>query len=204
MSIREEKKEAKRSAILAAAEGLFRARRYDEVTLDQVAKKARVGKGTIYLYFRNKEALFFQMVTEDFESMLKTVEQIAVSDRDIRRRLLDICSETSAFFTARFMFLQIMHHEEQFLRNRQMQSRLKKDRDRLRAALHRVFLDGIRNGVLRNDCPADVMEIALVGAMRFRNMSACETGAAIDLEAMIDLFLQGAAACNKKSKRTVL
>ena len=157
MSIREEKKEAKRGAIIAAAEVLFRVRRYDEVTLDRVAKKARVGKGTIYLYFRNKEDLFFQMVTEDFGGMLKKVEQIAASDLDFRRRLLDICSETSAFFTARFMFLQIMHHEVQFLRNRQMQDRLKKDRCRLRAALQKVFCDGIRAGVLRKDCPVEAM-----------------------------------------------
>ncbi|MGD9873744.1 MAG: TetR/AcrR family transcriptional regulator [Kiritimatiellia bacterium] len=204
MSIREEKKEAKRVAIIAAAEALFRARRYDEVTLDQVAAKAHVGKGTIYLYFKDKEYLFFQMVIEDFGSMLVNVEKIAASDRDIRSRLLAICSTLSAFFNARFVFLQIMHHEEQFLRNRRMQARMKKDRERLRAALQKVFRDGIRTGVLRKDCPVDAMETALVGAMHFRDMTACESGPAVSLEAVVDLFLEGADACNKRGRRTVL
>lgn len=205
MSIREDKKEAKRGAIIAAAEALFRARRYDEVTLDQIAAKARVGKGTIYLYFKSKEDLFFQMTTEDFENMLVRIGEIARSGRDVRSRLLGICSAVSAFFAERFMFLQIMHHEVQFLRNPQMQGRLKKNRKRLREVLHDVFQDGVRKGILRKDCPLEVMECLLVGAMRLRNMTARESGPAVSLDAVVDLFLEGAAnAGNKPGRRTVL
>ena len=39
----------KRAQILDAAEKLFKNKRYHEMTLDLVAKEAKVGKGTIYL-----------------------------------------------------------------------------------------------------------------------------------------------------------
>ena len=58
MMKREKKKEDKRATILKAASDVFKGRRFDEVTLDEIAVRAGVGKGTLYLYFKNKEDLF--------------------------------------------------------------------------------------------------------------------------------------------------
>src|SRR4029077_14558604 len=54
--------EARRAAILAAALEEFTARGYEGARLDDVAKRAGVAKGTIYLYFADKEALFQELV----------------------------------------------------------------------------------------------------------------------------------------------
>ena len=51
----------KRIAIMRAAERLFHNRRFHEVTLEEVAEAAQVGKGTIYRYFADKDDLFFQV-----------------------------------------------------------------------------------------------------------------------------------------------
>jgi AcrR family transcriptional regulator len=65
---------AKRERILRVAARLFARRPYHEVTLDDVAEAARVGKGTLYVYFRSKEALFGAIVDEAFVGVVADIE----------------------------------------------------------------------------------------------------------------------------------
>ena len=51
------KKEERREAILDAAEKLIAENGMAGMTMDQVAKEADVAKGTLYLYFKNKNSL---------------------------------------------------------------------------------------------------------------------------------------------------
>src|SRR5215467_15753715 len=59
---RAERQAQRREAILAAALDEFSARGFAATRLDDVAKRANVAKGTIYLYFRDKETLFQELV----------------------------------------------------------------------------------------------------------------------------------------------
>src|SRR5437588_6507421 len=78
--------EARRAAILAAALEEFTARGYEGARLDDVAKRAGVAKGTIYLYFADKESLFQELVRSMVSPVLGTLEQIPKAD--ISARLL--------------------------------------------------------------------------------------------------------------------
>jgi AcrR family transcriptional regulator len=71
---REEKSAARREAILAAALNEFSARGFAAARLDDVAKRAGVAKGTIYLHFRDKEALFQEIVRSLMGPFVGTVE----------------------------------------------------------------------------------------------------------------------------------
>ena len=59
---REERQAARREAILAAALDEFSARGFAATRLDDIALRAGVAKGTIYLYFEDKESLFHELV----------------------------------------------------------------------------------------------------------------------------------------------
>ena len=65
----------KRQSIMQTAERLFKSRRIHEITLDEVAQKAKVGKGTIYLHFQNKDDLFFQVATSGFDELCGLVRE---------------------------------------------------------------------------------------------------------------------------------
>ncbi len=58
------RKDARPREIIAAALALFVERGYAATRLDEVAHRAGVTKGTVYLYFANKEALFRAVVQE--------------------------------------------------------------------------------------------------------------------------------------------
>ncbi|MGD0643429.1 MAG: TetR/AcrR family transcriptional regulator [Candidatus Bathyarchaeia archaeon] len=55
---KEKEKEQRRELILDAAQRLFFSKQYDEITIEEIAKKAQLAKGTLYLYFKSKEALY--------------------------------------------------------------------------------------------------------------------------------------------------
>ena len=64
-------KESKRDLILEGLENLLPGRRFHEITLDEVARAAQVGKGTIYLYFKDKEALFAELISYQLERLAR-------------------------------------------------------------------------------------------------------------------------------------
>jgi TetR/AcrR family transcriptional regulator len=56
---REEEKDRRRSEILANAEKLYSKHGWDAVTMDQIARSARLSRALVYVYFRDKEDLLF-------------------------------------------------------------------------------------------------------------------------------------------------
>ncbi|HEY8025555.1 MAG TPA: TetR/AcrR family transcriptional regulator [Burkholderiaceae bacterium] len=88
----ERRKDARPQELLAAALDLFVERGYAATRLDDVAANAGVSKGTLYLYFTNKEDLFKAVVREHLLPVLGEAEQAMAqfegSSRDLLRDLL--------------------------------------------------------------------------------------------------------------------
>jgi AcrR family transcriptional regulator len=70
---------ARREAILAAALDEFSSRGFEAARLDDVAKRAGVAKGTIYLYFRDKESLFQELVRAMLTPLVGTIEALGAA-----------------------------------------------------------------------------------------------------------------------------
>ena len=59
------KPKIKENGILSAAMEVFLEKGFSETSMQDIATKAGVGKGTIYDYFKSKEELFFQSIKQD-------------------------------------------------------------------------------------------------------------------------------------------
>jgi AcrR family transcriptional regulator len=81
---RQEQSAARREAILAAALDEFSTRGFTATRLDDVAKRAGVAKGTIYLHFADKEALFQDIVRTMVVPVISNVEKMPPVDLPIR------------------------------------------------------------------------------------------------------------------------
>src|SRR2546429_976664 len=81
---RAQKTAARREAILAAALDEFAAQGFAATRLDDVARRAGVAKGTIYLHFRDKEALFQDLVRSVLSPLVGMLETIAQTDAPLR------------------------------------------------------------------------------------------------------------------------
>ena len=86
------RKQARPQEILDAALACFAERGFAAARMDDIAERAGVTKGTIYLYFENKEAVFKALIRESIGARVNEVlEQVRASDapaRDILRMMV--------------------------------------------------------------------------------------------------------------------
>jgi len=75
---------ARRGAILGAALAEFSKQGYAATRLDDVARRAGVAKGTIYLHFKDKEALFQELVRVQLNPVVATFEAALTSELPLR------------------------------------------------------------------------------------------------------------------------
>jgi AcrR family transcriptional regulator len=90
---RKERSAARRDAILAAALEEFSDRGFEATRLDDVAKRAGIAKGTIYLYFRDKESLFQELIRTMLTPIVGTIETLGAADLPVNLladRLVDL------------------------------------------------------------------------------------------------------------------
>ena len=92
---RRQASEQRREAILRAALETFAAEGFAAARLDDIAAKAGVAKGTIYLFFDDKEHLFEQMLVSAIAPVLTQIEALANTPA---KRLDDILAAIFAFF----------------------------------------------------------------------------------------------------------
>ena len=194
--------ESKREHIMLAAERLFADRRFHEITLDEVAKAAGVGKGTIYLYFADKDDLFFQVVMSGFAQLCEIVERGRAEGAAFHECLLAVCRQISAFFQRRRQLLRMMQAEDGRLdcQRGAMHERWHAHRQQLVAALGRILADGVSENAVRADVPPEILAAFLLGMLRTRAREV-EVPDRMPLEAVVELFLHGAGGEGQAAPR---
>lgn len=87
---------ARRQSIMAAALEEFSSRGFEAARIDDVARRAGVAKGTIYLYFADKETLFRELARAMLTPLIGHIETLATVDVPfpvLAERLVDVISE---------------------------------------------------------------------------------------------------------------
>ena len=89
-----------RDRIVEVARELFRAKGYDAVPMDEVAKAAEVGAGTLYRHFPTKESLYDAVIEAWAEKVNAAVDRALAVDGPAREQLLTWLTDYSAMLTA--------------------------------------------------------------------------------------------------------
>src|SRR5438067_4728986 len=76
-----------RSDILDAADGLLARYGYQKMTVDDVAREARVAKATVYAYFPSKEAVALGTIDRMIDLLVAELRRIARSAGDATERV---------------------------------------------------------------------------------------------------------------------
>ncbi len=184
----------KQKQIMRVVEKLATNRRIHEITLDEVAEAAGVGKGTIYRYFADKDDLFFRVATSGFEELCELLKRTVPCDTSFTEKLLNACKQITKFFAARRQLLQMMQNEANlaYWRKGKIRQRWLDKRKMLVNALVDIFCEGVAEGVVRSDISAEVMATFLLGLLRTQardlqdvpeNMKNCKL--------LVDMFLNG-------------
>ena len=79
---------AKRRQILEGARAVFLAQGFDAASMGEIARAAGVSKGTLYVYFENKEQLFEAIVHEQCQVQAEGLFNIDPADPDVEAVLM--------------------------------------------------------------------------------------------------------------------
>lgn len=76
------RKESRPNEIIEAAFELFAEKGFSATRMDEIARKAGISKGSLYNYFKSKEAIFEAIVTEDIIPIIDQIEEAIVTKEE--------------------------------------------------------------------------------------------------------------------------
>lgn len=191
---------SKQKKIMRVVEKLAANRRFHEITLDEIAEAAGVGKGTIYRYFTDKDDLFFQVATSGFEELCELLKQKVPCDTSFTDKLLNACEQITRFFADRKHLLQLMQTETNpaYWRKGKIRQRWLDKRKMLVNTLADIFCEGIAENAIRADISAEVMASFLLGLLRTQARDLHDMPEDVkSCKLLVDVFLNGVRKVTK-------
>lgn len=99
-----------RSAIISASREIIQNDGLDALTMEKLAHEAEVSTGSIYNYFKNKEAIVGAIMEDAFMNMLNSVSAIASENTSPEKKLLCIVEfMLEDFRSTHYLHKAIMH-----------------------------------------------------------------------------------------------
>src|ERR1044072_6660267 len=92
---------AKRRQIVEGARAVFLSQGFDAASMNDIARKAGVSKGTLYVYFRNKEELFEAITEQECGLQAERVFQLDNANHDVAAVLTKLGTAFATFMCNR-------------------------------------------------------------------------------------------------------
>lgn len=86
-AVLEKDKLSKRTSIIQAAASLLQKKDWAELSMDEVAKRAKIAKGTLYLYFPTKEDLCLRIHSADYETWFLDLYEFLNSSKELDAKM---------------------------------------------------------------------------------------------------------------------
>lgn len=161
-------RQQKSDRILEAAIRVFAEKGFKAAALEQVARQAGTAKGTLYLYFRDKQELYFKAVLRVFDDVRAHIAACAARETGPVDKLRAIARGQLEYFAlhreAMRLVTGILATSVAGLRKR-LFSALQEQRRIGLQALTAIMEDGQRQGVVRADIDVHYLVLSYVGAL---------------------------------------
>ena len=129
---------ARSRRIIDAAVQLFAERPFHEVRMEDIAARAQVAKGTLYLHYQDKEDLFLGVLNDGLLALVERIEASLKAEMPPEEKLLVMNRESFRYFESNHFFLDVVQRVE-FFRFGMKSPCFEETRGRLQAILMRIF-----------------------------------------------------------------
>lgn len=193
---REEKlQEMTRKAIQQAVLNVMSSYGQEGLTMQRVADEAGLAKGTLYLYFDNKDELLEETLDGCFKPMIEGMEQIFAADLQPDEKLNRLAEFHHQFFQDHQKLFKMLFVDQQIAHS----TNDKKEHEHFRIILQNfsnLIQEGIDQGIFRNTNPMAVAIIMIESSMELnyqflKSESNCDFGSANPADILKDVFLKG-------------
>lgn len=193
-------KEYRIRELMEAARRVIGRHGFEGTTIDRVAEEAHVAKGTIYLYFSNKEDLLHAAVFEGLRSMIDETRRSDRTDLPPLERLrafvktqFHIQRSNQDFLKAFFLESKFVTFEPGDERGEALRSLYTEHLDFVAAILESAVKARLFRAIDPQFCAYMLSEM-MTGCLRRRLLGLVETPVDEDAGQVLDLFLKGTVA----------
>lgn len=148
----------RKKKIIQVATQLFSEKSYHDVTIDEVAAKAGIAKGTIYLYFESKEKLYLEILEYGFESIESLIENEVAKTDPASEKLKKVLRLIFGFYRQNLDVLRILSRDETHLIREHYQF-TEHWRERRIKLYEKILEKGVKEGSFR---PLNTKLLALI------------------------------------------
>lgn len=181
----------KKLAILKAAGRVFPRKGFHKTLMDDVAKEAKIGKGTIYRYFPNKEGLFFSILENANDELYKRLVEVRKKPNAPTDKVIKMVEALADFVIENRALLNLVHEIE----SKDVMKRSKTIKKHNQKII-KVLADELENGARAGKFKQGDYEL-WAGMMAMASRGAFHFGPAIPkskiMKSIIDLFFYGIA-----------
>lgn len=150
LSVREQNKIHKRKCILTAAVKLFSSKGYENTSIEELAKEAGIGKGTVYSYFQNKRDIVRAFCEEQLDYTRRAFSANTDPDTPLQQQLLVLFMAEFEHVTENKEFGRLFMQEKMFPKEPDSPLELEM-RDKYFAFLYPIYQQAQQRGELRAD-----------------------------------------------------
>jgi AcrR family transcriptional regulator len=195
-------KDFRTTEIVRAARRVIAESGFDDASMERIAAEAGISKGTIYLYFRNKEDLLANVAQHGFEELMARARAQTARARGTPAKLVALVRASLEHTRENREIVRVIQERTQLgIRRESLLGRkLEDNREGLVEYVASLVEAGARSGELRK---CDIRRTArflietMRGAIVDRIQSPSMKGVERDAEAIVDFFLHGVGATEK-------
>lgn len=186
-------KEDRRNEILLAAAKTFFAKGFEGTKMEDIAKAAGIGKGTVYEYFESKQHLFEEMVTHNREIHLKNIQKALAKGETFREKFIFLALYQTSFVKEHFFIFDLLGKSK--LMAREMGAVMMDLHVRVTFFIKNVLDEAVQKGELRSDLDTEIAAGLVIGVInQYCNKRVIFNGSApedIDYNKVADTLLNG-------------
>jgi len=157
---KEREKEQRRNDIIKVSRKLFADKDFDKVSMEEIAKKVGLGKGTLYLYFKNKESLYFAVVLKGIRIWAEIVKEEVNKENGGLKRLISYGNANRGFSNKYPDYFRLLYSptsiKKQFDMDKMTSSEEFQEVRELFKEIISVGIDSIQKGIDEGEIRPDV------------------------------------------------
>lgn len=166
-SLKEKQRQERKTLILQMAEEVLMEKGYYETSIDEIAARVGIAKGTVYLHFPSKEDLVIAILMRDLQHLLIKIDEVAATEATAHDKVEAILHCTyDTIFIKRIQLLSSLYHSGDAKRPQKEQGDTLKDlSEQLARKLSAVLDQGKAAGEFDASIPTSIMLSAFFGLL---------------------------------------
>ena len=178
--------------ILRHASDLFAKKDFARVSVDEIAARSEVGKGSIYRQFGSKEELYASVVIEGFKHLQKEIRSALSGLTSTRDEIETVVRHTLRYFWTRRQFFALLRDPTAIPIS--LERSYSKQRQELSKMVSTILNEGVQAGAIRPDLDTRIVAESLLGMLRGINRYGREYATPENaVDEVVALFFDGCA-----------